>query len=159
MTLFWERACVTLVSYLQPLVTLQLLTPLGKFLSFIHLRKSHHLFIQNCGTGIVVLEETLKSPLDCKEVKPANPQGNQPWISIGRADAEAETPILWLPDVKSRLIGKDPDAGEDWRQKEKRAAEDEMLGCITDSMDINLNKLQETVKDRGAWPAEVHRVT
>ena len=106
MTLFRKRACITLVSYLQPLVTLQMLTVLGKFLSFTHLRKSHHLFIQNCGTGIVVLEETLKSPLDCKEVKPANPQGNQPWIPIGRADAEAETPILWPPDAKSRLIVK-----------------------------------------------------
>ena len=76
---------------------------------------------------IVVLEKTLKSPLDCKEVKPANPQGNQPWIFIGRTDAEAEMPILWPPDAKSRLIGKDPDGGKDWRQKKKRAAEDEMV--------------------------------
>ena len=76
---------------------------------------------------IVVLEKTLESPLDCKEIKPVNPKGNQPWIFIGRTDAEAETPILWLPDAKSHIIGKDPDAGKDWRQKEKREAEDEMI--------------------------------
>ena len=75
----------------------------------------------------MVLEKTLESPLDSKEIKPVNPKGNQPWIFIGRTDAEAEAPILWPPDVKSRLIGKDPDAGKDWRQKEKRAAEDEMV--------------------------------
>ena len=74
---------------------------------------------------IVVLEKTLKSYLDCK-IKPVNPKGNQPWILIGRTDAEAEAPILWPPDVKSQLTGKDPDAGKDWRQKEKGAAEDEM---------------------------------
>ena len=75
----------------------------------------------------MVLEKTLESPLDSKEIKPVNPKGNQPWIFIGRTDAEAEAPVLWPPDVKSRLIGKDPDAGKDWRQKEKRAAEDEMV--------------------------------
>ena len=68
---------------------------------------------------IVVLEKTLESPLDCKEIKPVNPQGNQPWIFIGRTDAEAEAPILWPPDTKNWLAGKDPDAGKDWRQKEK----------------------------------------
>ena len=61
----------------------------------------------------MVLEKTLDSPLDCKEIKPANPKGNQPWMFSGRTDAKAETPILWLPDVKSQLIGKDPDAGKD----------------------------------------------
>ena len=76
----------------------------------------------------VVLENTLESPLDCKEVKPINPKGNKPWIFIGRTDAEAEAPILWPPDVKSRLIGKDPNAGKDWRQEEKGTAEDEMVG-------------------------------
>ena len=69
----------------------------------------------------------LESPLDCKEIKPDNPQGNQPWIFIGRTDTEAETPILWSPDVKSPLTGKDPDARKDLRQKEKGAAEDEMV--------------------------------
>jgi len=75
----------------------------------------------------VVLEETLESPLDRKEIKPVNPKGNQPWIFIGRTDAEAEVPILWPPDVKNWLIGKDPDAGKDWRQ-EKGMTEDEMVG-------------------------------
>ena len=74
---------------------------------------------------IVVLEKTLEIPLDCKEIKPANPKGNQPWIFSGRTDAEA--PILWPPDGKSRLISKDTDAGKDWRQKEKREEEDEMV--------------------------------
>ena len=66
----------------------------------------------------VVLEKTLESPLDRKEIKQVNPKGNQPWIFIGRTDAEAEAPILWLPDAKSQFIGKDPDAGKDWRQEE-----------------------------------------
>ena len=68
----------------------------------------------------------LESPLDSKEMKPVYPKGNQPWIFIGRTDAEAVTPVLWPPDVKSPLIGKDSDAGKDWGQKEKWAAEDEM---------------------------------
>ena len=76
---------------------------------------------------IVVLEETLESPLDYKEIKSVNPKGNQPWIFIGRTDAIAETPTLWPTDVKSLLIGKDPDAEKDSRQKEKGAAEDEMV--------------------------------
>ena len=75
----------------------------------------------------VVLEKTRESPLDCKEIKPVNPKGNQPWIFTGRTDAEAETPIFWPPDTKSQLIGKDPNAGKDWRQKEKRAAQGEMV--------------------------------
>ena len=74
----------------------------------------------------VVLEKTLKSLLDCKEIKPVNPKGNQSWIFIGRIDVEAEAPILWPPDVKSWLIGKDPDAGKDWVQE--KATEDEMVG-------------------------------
>ena len=76
----------------------------------------------------VVLEKTLESPLDYKEIKPVNPKGNQSWIFIGRTDAEAETPILWPPDAKNWLIGKDPDAGKDWRQEEKGMTEDEMVG-------------------------------
>ena len=74
----------------------------------------------------VVLEKTLESPLNCKEIKPVNPKGHQPWIFIGRTDAEA--PILWPPDVKSQLIRKDPDAGKDWRQEEKGMTEDKMVG-------------------------------
>ena len=76
----------------------------------------------------MVLEKTLESPLDCKEIKSVNIKGNQPWIFIGRTDAEAEAPFLWPPDVKSWLIGKDPDAGKDWRQEKKGTIEDEMVG-------------------------------
>ena len=76
----------------------------------------------------MVLEKTLESPLDCKEIQPAHPKGDQPWVFTGRTDAEAETPILWLPHSKSRLIGKDPDAGRDWVQEEKEMTEDEMDG-------------------------------
>ena len=76
----------------------------------------------------VVLEKTLESPLDCKEIQPVNPKGNQSWIFIGRTDAEAETPIFWPPDVMNQLIGKDPDARKDWRQEEMCTAEDEMVG-------------------------------
>ena len=76
----------------------------------------------------VVLEKTLESTLGCKEIKPVNPKGNQSWIFIGKTDAEAEAPILWPPDAKSSLIGKDPDAGKDWRQEEKGTTEDEMVG-------------------------------
>ena len=75
----------------------------------------------------VVLEKTLESPLDSKKIKPVNFKGNQPWILFGRADAEAETLILWPPDVKRQLIGKDPHAGKDWGQEEKAVAEDEMV--------------------------------
>ena len=76
----------------------------------------------------VVLEKTLESALDCKEIQPVHPKGNQSWIFIGRTDAEAETPILWPPDVKSWVIGKVPDAGKVWRQEEKGMTEDEMVG-------------------------------
>ena len=76
----------------------------------------------------MVLEKMLDSPLDCKEVQPVNPKGDQSWVFIGRTDAEAETPMLLPPDVKSWLIRKDPDAGKDWRQEEKGMTEDEMVG-------------------------------
>ena len=75
----------------------------------------------------VVLEMTLESPLDCKEIKPVHPKGNH-WVFIGRTDAKAEAPILWPPDAKGQLIGKDPDAGKDWGQEEKGATEDEVIG-------------------------------
>ena len=105
----------------------------------------------------VVLEKTLESPLDSKEIQAVN-KGYQSWIFIGRTDAEAETPILWPPDVKSLLLRKDPDAGKVWRQEEKGITEDEMVGCITNLMDMNLSKLSEMVKNRGAWHAAVHGV-
>ena len=76
----------------------------------------------------VVLEKTLEIPLDCKEIQPVHPKGDQSWVFIGRIDVEAETPILWPPDAKSWLIGKDPDAGKDWRRGEKGMTEDEMVG-------------------------------
>ena len=76
----------------------------------------------------VVLEKTLESPLDSKEIQPVSPKGNQSWIVTGRTDTEAETPILWPSDAKNWLTGKDPDAGTDWRQEEKGATEDEMVG-------------------------------
>ena len=77
----------------------------------------------------MLLEKTLESPLDGKEIKPVNLKGDQSWIFIGRTDAEAEAPILWPTDAKSRLIEKDPDAGQDWRQEKEGMTEDEMVGC------------------------------
>ena len=77
----------------------------------------------------VVLEKILESPLDCEEIQLIHPEGNQSWIFIGRTDAEAETPIFWPPDVTKWLIGKDPDAGKDWRPKKKGMKEDQMVGC------------------------------
>ena len=106
----------------------------------------------------MVLEKTLESRLDYEEIKPINPKENQSQIFIGRTDAEAEAPTLWLPDGKGQLIGKDPDAGKDWGKGEKVAAEDEMGGWHH-WLDGHESKLQETVKDRGAWCAAVHGVT
>ena len=96
----------------------------------------------------VVLEKTLASPLGCKEIQPVYPQGNQPWIFIGRVDAEAETPVLWPPDAKSWLIGKDPAAGKDWRREEN---EEEMVGWHHRLRGHEFEQTLEIVENVGAW--------
>ena len=105
----------------------------------------------------VILEKSLESPLDCKEIKPVNPEGNQSWLFIARTDAEA--PIIWLPDVKSWLTGKDLDDQRDWGKWRKGQQRMRWLNSITYSMDTNLGKLQEIVEEREAWPATVYGVT
>ena len=106
----------------------------------------------------VVLEKTLESPLDCKEIQPVHSEGDQPWDFFGKTDAEAETPVLWPPHVKSWLIGKDSDAGRDWWQEEKGTTEDEMAGWHHRLDGRWVSELREMVMDREAWRAAIHGV-
>ena len=101
----------------------------------------------------MVLEMALESPFDSKEIKSVNPKGNQPWIFIGRTDDATEAPILWPPDVKSQLIGKDPDTEKDWRQKEKGVTEDEMVGL---HQQLNVYEFEQTAGDNEGQGSLAH---
>ena len=115
---------------------------------------AEELMLQNCS-----VEKTLESPLDCKEIKPVNPQGNQFWIFIGRTNAEAEAPVLWSPDAKNWLTGKDLDAGKDGRQEEKGVTENEMVGWHHWLNGHAFEYALGVGVDREAWRAAVHGFT
>ena len=106
----------------------------------------------------VVLEKNLESPLDCKEIQLVHPKGDQPWVFVGGTDVEAETPVLWPPDVESWLIWKDPDAGKDWGQEEKGTTEDEMVAWHHRHNGHGLGGLRELMMDREAWRVRSQRV-
>ena len=113
---------------------------------------------QRIDVWTVVLEKTLESPLDCQDIKPVNHKGNQSWIFIGSTDAEDKAPILWPPDAKNWLTGKDPDAGKDWRLEKKGMTEDKMVGWNHQLSGHEFEQAQELVMDREAWRAAVHGI-
>ena len=114
--------------------------------------------LKNWCFWIVVLKKTLENLLDNKEIKPVNPKRNQPWMFFVRTDAKAKAPILWPPDVKSWLIGKDSDAGRDWGQEEKGTTEDEMVGWHHWLDGLSLSEFREMVMNREDWRAAIHGV-
>ena len=120
--------------------------------------KNYSWALKNWCFWTVVLEKTLESPLDCKEMQPVHSKGDQSWVFIGRTDAKAETPVLWPPHAKSWLIGKYSDAGRDWGQEEKGTTEDEMAGWHHRLDGHEFGELRELVMDREAWRAAIHGV-
>ena len=114
--------------------------------------------LQNSWLWTMVLEKTLESPLDCKDIKPVNPKGNQPWIFIRRTDAEVETLIIWPTDVKSWLTGKHPESRKDWGQEEKGTTEDEIVAWHHWLSGHEFEQLPEMMKDREVWRAAVRGV-
>ena len=131
-------------------VFLHLLTSNLSVLLYLKLDYKESWVPKNWWFQTVVLEKTLETSLDSKESKSVSPKGNEPWIFIGGNDSEAL--MLWSPDVKGQLSGKDPDAGKDWRPEEKGVTENKMFGCIIDPVDMSLSKLQEIVRD---WESDV----